>query len=46
MVHPDLRREFGALRTLDAFPGNLPLQASSFVGRDEYLATSALDENR
>ena len=25
--------EFGPLRTLDAFPGNLPLQVTSFVGR-------------
>ena len=25
---------FPPLRTLDAFPGNLPLQVSSFVGRE------------
>src|SRR5262249_11725857 len=37
VVHPNLRREFGRLQTLDAFPGNLPLQASSFVGREEEL---------
>jgi predicted ATPase len=35
LVHPDLPREFGRLRTLDAYPGNLPLQMSSLVGRDE-----------
>ena len=35
LVHPDLPREFGPLRTLDAYPGNLPLQMSSLVGRDE-----------
>ena len=29
-----LRAEFPPLRTLDAVPGNLPVQASSFVGRD------------
>ena len=29
--------EFPALRTLDAFPGNLPLQFTSFVGRDREL---------
>src|SRR5262249_14441433 len=33
-----LRREFAALASLDAFPGNLPLQVSSFVGRDRDLA--------
>src|SRR5262245_22438584 len=32
-----LPAEFGPLRTLDAFPGNLPLQVSSFVGREEEL---------
>ena len=37
VVHPDLDREFGALRTLDSFPGNLPLQVTSFVGRDDDL---------
>ena len=35
LVHPDLPREFGRLRTLDAYPGNLPLQVSSLVGRDD-----------
>jgi predicted ATPase/class 3 adenylate cyclase len=35
LVHPDLQREFGRLRTLDAYPGNLPLQMSSLVGREE-----------
>jgi predicted ATPase/class 3 adenylate cyclase len=34
---PGLPREFAPLRTLDAFPGNLPLQVSSFVGREEEL---------
>jgi predicted ATPase len=29
---------FPPLRTLDAFPGNLPLQVSSFIGRDRELA--------
>jgi len=41
VLHPELRREFGALRTLDAFPGNLPVQVSSFVGRDDDLARVA-----
>ncbi len=29
-----LRRDFPALRTLDTIPGNLPAQATSFVGRE------------
>jgi predicted ATPase/class 3 adenylate cyclase len=43
-----LRREFAALASLDAFPGNLPLQVSSFVGRDRDLArvSDALNEAR
>jgi predicted ATPase/class 3 adenylate cyclase len=36
-----LRHEFPALRSLDAFPGNLPLQVSSFVGREAELAALA-----
>jgi predicted ATPase len=32
---------FPALRAIDAFPGNLPLQVSSFVGRDKELARTA-----
>ena len=31
---PGLVREFPALRTVDATPGNLPAQSTSFVGRD------------
>ena len=39
---------FPPLRTLDAYPGNLPLQLTSFVGRDEELGLldKALDESR
>ncbi len=33
LVHPDLRREFPPLRSLEAFPGNLPVQRDRFVGR-------------
>ena len=34
-VHADgLRSQFPALRTVDAVPGNLPVQSTSFVGRD------------
>src|SRR5579862_3715740 len=35
--------EFEALRSLDALPGNLPLLATSFVGRDGELAAVAAD---
>ena len=34
VVAPGLAREFPALQSLDAFPGNLPVQHSSFVGRE------------
>ena len=40
LTHAELRREFPPLRTLDALPGNLPLQPSSFVGRDELRDTA------
>jgi predicted ATPase/class 3 adenylate cyclase len=33
--HPDLPAEFPPLRSLDAYPSNLPAQRTSFVGRDE-----------
>ncbi|MFI5372103.1 MAG: adenylate/guanylate cyclase domain-containing protein, partial [Candidatus Eisenbacteria bacterium] len=33
VVHPELRRDFPRLQSLDAFPGNLPVQLTSFVGR-------------
>src|SRR5215470_17646626 len=41
LVHPDLPGAFPALRTLDAFPGNLPLQVSSFIGRARELRQTA-----
>jgi predicted ATPase/class 3 adenylate cyclase len=48
LAHPGLIREFPALRTLDSYPGNLPLQVSSFIGRDREVARalSALEESR
>jgi predicted ATPase/class 3 adenylate cyclase len=48
LAHPDLPGRFAPLRTLDAFPGNLPLQMSSFIGREKEIAKilSALDEAR
>ncbi|HJY58150.1 MAG TPA: DUF4062 domain-containing protein, partial [Streptosporangiaceae bacterium] len=41
LVHPDLPGVFPALRTLDAFAGNLPLQVSSFIGRARELEQTA-----
>ena len=48
VAHPDLPREFPPIRSLDALPGNLPVQLTSFVGREEELAGLAkeLDEWR
>ena len=48
LAHAGLAREFPALASLDSFPGNLPLQVSSFVGRERELARaiSALEEVR
>jgi predicted ATPase len=48
IVHPDLASEFPALRTLDAFATNLPLQVTTFVARDEDVADikEALAQNR
>jgi predicted ATPase len=39
---------FSSLRSLENFPGNLPLQSSSFVGREKELArvAKALEESR
>ena len=47
-AHPQLPAEFLPLRSLDAYPTNLPLQVSSFFGREEDLRalTKALDESR
>jgi len=42
LTAPGLDEVFPPLRSLDAFPGNLPLQATSFVGRDEEIADIAV----
>jgi predicted ATPase/class 3 adenylate cyclase len=39
LTHPELRVEFPPLRSLDAFAGNLPLQVTSFVGRENDVKT-------
>jgi predicted ATPase/DNA-binding CsgD family transcriptional regulator len=38
VTHPKLRRGFPPLRSLDAVPNNLPVQLTSFIGRDRELA--------
>jgi predicted ATPase/class 3 adenylate cyclase len=46
LLLPDLQSEFPALRTLDGHPGNLPLQATEFIGRvSELAAIEALIES-
>lgn len=38
LVHPRLRADFPALRSLETTPNNLPLQVTSFIGREEDIA--------
>ena len=38
LVHPKLRQDFPALRSLEATPNNLPQQVTSFIGRERELA--------
>ncbi|MSP12305.1 MAG: adenylate/guanylate cyclase domain-containing protein [Chloroflexi bacterium] len=38
LVAPDLPADFPSLRTLDAFPHNLPVQLTSFIGREKEMA--------
>ncbi|HVN33866.1 MAG TPA: adenylate/guanylate cyclase domain-containing protein, partial [Casimicrobiaceae bacterium] len=37
LVHPALRQDFPALRSLEATPNNLPQQLTSFIGREREL---------
>ncbi len=37
-VVPDLRSEFLPLKTLDTHPNNLPIQLTSFIGREQEMA--------
>ena len=37
VLHPDLRADFPALRSLEATPNNLPEQLTSFIGREREL---------
>ena len=41
LLHPDLPSTFPPLRSVDAFPGNLPVQMTSFVGRDREMKAIA-----
>jgi predicted ATPase/class 3 adenylate cyclase/DNA-binding CsgD family transcriptional regulator len=36
--HPELPGEFPPLRSLDSLPNNLPLQMTSFIGREDEIA--------
>jgi predicted ATPase/class 3 adenylate cyclase len=38
LCHPELREAFPPLRSLEARPNNLPVQLTSFIGRDRELA--------
>jgi|SRR5579859_98944 len=38
VVAPDLRQDFPPLPTLNAIPNNLPIQLTSFIGRDKEMA--------
>jgi predicted ATPase/class 3 adenylate cyclase len=48
LVREGGHEEFPPLRTLDSFPGNLPAQVSSFIGRETDAArvAKALEESR
>jgi predicted ATPase/class 3 adenylate cyclase len=37
LFHPDLPADFPPLKSLNAFPNNLPVQLTSFIGREEEL---------
>jgi predicted ATPase/class 3 adenylate cyclase len=36
-LHPELPTEFSSLRTLNAVPNNLPIQLTSFIGREREM---------
>ena len=48
LIRDGEREDFPPLRTLDSFPGNLPAQVSSFIGRKAEVArvVGALDTSR
>jgi predicted ATPase/class 3 adenylate cyclase len=48
LIAPDLPQKFFPLRSLDALPNNLPLQLTSFIGREDEIENvkSLLDVHR
>jgi predicted ATPase/class 3 adenylate cyclase len=48
VLHPDLPRDFAPLASVESYPTNLPLQVTTFVGRDAEIAevAAALSEMR
>jgi predicted ATPase/class 3 adenylate cyclase len=48
VVHPSLRQEFPALRSLEATPNNLPRHLTSFIGREREIeeAKELLERSR
>jgi class 3 adenylate cyclase len=46
VLAPDLRHDFPPLRSLDFFPNNLPLETTSFVGRDREVADVVAQLNK
>ena len=48
IVHPDLPRDFPLLRSIGAYPTNLPQQLTTFVGREDEIAevAEALKQSR
>jgi len=38
VIAPELQKEFPALRALDVLPNNLPMQLTSFIGREREMA--------
>jgi predicted ATPase/class 3 adenylate cyclase len=41
ILHPRLRQDFPALRSLEASPNNLPQQLTTFIGREQELKAAA-----
>src|SRR5262249_54207716 len=37
VIAPELQKEFPALRALNVFPNNLPIQLTSFIGREKEI---------
>ena len=48
VVAPDLAQDFPALQTLNSIPNNLPIQLTSFIGREKEIAEikSLVTDNR